>query len=227
MESVHVLIFLIAGCTSVFGYKLEKEPKCSKFDYEEKMLEKMVRIEHAMELMNEKLEYNQKLMKDEFDAKRAEFEAMRGEFDVIKQSVNETVADSLKKIKEEFGVMRGEFDVIKQSVNETVADSLKTMKEELYEMIGEFDAIKQNVNEKVAVSLKTMKEEFDTVRGEFEAIKLPMKEDLDYLKQRIDGKIVLEALNIRKTHKRVFLQKVNTPIKTQHDVVFHQGLHCL
>ena len=184
MESVHVLIFLIAGCTSVFGYKLEKEPKCSKFDYEEKMLEKMVRIEHAMELMNEKLEHNQKSIKDEFDAKRAEFEAMRGEFDVIKQSVNETVADSLKIKKEEFDVMRGEFGVIKQSVNETVADSLKTIKEE-----------------------------FDVMRGEFEAVKLSMKEDLDYLKQRIDGKILILAHNIRKTYKWVFLQAVKTQMK--------------
>ena len=152
MESVQVLIFLIAGCTSVFGYKLDTEPKCSKFDYEEKMLEKMVRIEHAMELMKEKLEHNQRSMKEEFDAKRTEFDAMRAEFDVIKQSVNETVADSLK----------------------------------------------------------TMKEEFDVMRGKVEAMKLPMKEELEYLKQRIDGKILTLALNIQKPHKCVFLQTVKT-----------------
>ena len=205
MESVHVLIFLIAGCTSVFGYKLEKEPKCSKFDFEEKMLEKMVRNEHAMELMNEKLEHNQKSIKDEFDAKRAEFEAMRAEVDVIKQSVNETVADSLKTMKEEFDAKRAEFDAMR----------------------GEFDVIKQSVNETVADSLKTMKEEFDVMREDFEAVKLSMKEDLDYLKWRIDGKILLVALNIRKTHKWVFLQTVKTQIKMQHDVAFHQVLHCL
>ena len=36
--------------------KLGIEPKCSNFDFEEKLLEKMVRMEHSVELMDDKID---------------------------------------------------------------------------------------------------------------------------------------------------------------------------
>ena len=69
------VIFLIAVCTRVYCHVLDVEPKCSKFDFEEKVLEKMVRLEHSTEIMmerfndlHEKVENSLKTMKDEFDA---------------------------------------------------------------------------------------------------------------------------------------------------------------
>ena len=69
------VLFLITGCTKIHCYVVDVEPKCSKFDFEEKLLEKMVRLEHSTEIMmkrfhnlHEKVENNLKTMVDEFDA---------------------------------------------------------------------------------------------------------------------------------------------------------------
>ena len=70
------VLFVIAGCHNIHCYVVDElEPKCSKFDFEEKVLEKMVRLEHSTETMmkrfhnlHEKVENSLKTMKDEFDA---------------------------------------------------------------------------------------------------------------------------------------------------------------
>ena len=49
---VFVLTNLLSKGLGSFGI----EPKCSKFDFEEKLLEKMVRIEHSAELMGDKID---------------------------------------------------------------------------------------------------------------------------------------------------------------------------
>ena len=66
------VIFLIAVCTTVYCYVGDVEPKCSKFDFEEKVLEKMVRMEHSTIIMmerftnlHEKVENSLKTTKDE------------------------------------------------------------------------------------------------------------------------------------------------------------------
>ena len=49
---VFVLTNLLSKGLGSFGI----EPKCSKFDFEEKMLEKVVRMEHSAELMGDKID---------------------------------------------------------------------------------------------------------------------------------------------------------------------------
>ena len=69
------VLFVIASCHNIHCYVVDVEPKCSKFDFEEKVLEKMVRLEHSTEMimkrfhnLHEKVENSLKTMKDEFDA---------------------------------------------------------------------------------------------------------------------------------------------------------------
>ena len=44
-------IVVVLLLTEIFCHAIE--PKCSKFDYEEKLLEKMVRLEHSTNMMME------------------------------------------------------------------------------------------------------------------------------------------------------------------------------
>ena len=75
MLSDLLVLFIIAGCTRVYCHDMAgNEPKCSKFDFEEKVLEKMVRMEHSTEIMMErfndlfeKVDNNLKTMRDEFE----------------------------------------------------------------------------------------------------------------------------------------------------------------
>ena len=75
MVSELFVLLIITGCTRVYShYMAGNEPKCSKFDFEEKVLEKMVRMEHSTEIMMERfndlferVDNNLKTMKDEFE----------------------------------------------------------------------------------------------------------------------------------------------------------------
>ena len=52
-------LFYVFVLTNLFTKGLGRfgiEPKCSKFDFEEKLLEKLVRMEHSAELMGEKID---------------------------------------------------------------------------------------------------------------------------------------------------------------------------
>ena len=182
------------------------------------MLEKMVRIEYAIELMNDDVEGNLMTMRKEFDA-------MRGEFEVMKQHMNEAEEDNRKTMKEEFDALRGEFDFMKQHMNEAEEDNRKTMKKEFNAVKGEFEVMKQHMNEAEENNRKAIKEGFDAVRGEFEVMKLTMKEALEYLeylKQKKDGKILILTLSIQETLKRVLLQTLKTHMKYSTMLLFIQ-----
>ena len=85
------VIFLIASCNRVYCYVGDVEPKCSKFDFEEKVLEKMVRLEHSTEIMmkrfhnlHEKVGNSLKTMKEEFDVMKLR---IRDDQDYFKQKL--------------------------------------------------------------------------------------------------------------------------------------------
>ena len=61
----NTLLEIITNChTSASGHRVDRQPKCSKFDYEEKTLEG---IGHTMELMYEMEENNVKTLREEMD----------------------------------------------------------------------------------------------------------------------------------------------------------------
>ena len=59
-----------------------EEPKCSKFDFEEKLLEKMVRMEHSGGVMMKEFQEIAASVKDDLGK-------MKREFDEIKREVQE------------------------------------------------------------------------------------------------------------------------------------------
>ena len=61
----NTLLEIITNCnTSASVHRVDRHPKCSKFDYEEKTLEG---IGHTMELMYEKVENNLKSLREEME----------------------------------------------------------------------------------------------------------------------------------------------------------------
>ena len=67
---------------------VEREPKCSPFDYDKKSLENMVRMEHAMELMNEKVDNNLKALREKLE-----------EFDLMKLRLNKQLENNQKTVE--------------------------------------------------------------------------------------------------------------------------------
>ena len=74
-----VAAFMLLVCSECLQVE---EPKCSKFDFEEKLLEKMVRMEHSGGVMMKEFQ--------EIAANvKVSLETMRREFDEIKREIQE------------------------------------------------------------------------------------------------------------------------------------------
>ena len=104
MASVVLLVFcIIATCTSVYSHMagLEREPKCSPFDYDKKTLENMVRLENAMELLNAKVDNSLKALREELE-----------EFDSMKLRLNGQLENNQKTVE----LMKEDQEMYKQTL---------------------------------------------------------------------------------------------------------------
>ena len=80
---------------------VEREPKCSPFDYDKKTLENMVRIEHAMELLNAKVDNSLKALREELE-----------EFDSMKLRLNGQLENNEKTVE----LMKEDQEMYKQTL---------------------------------------------------------------------------------------------------------------
>ena len=104
MTSILLLVLcIIATCTGVYGHMagVEREPKCSPFDYDKKTLENMVRMEHAMELLNTKVDNSLKALREELE-----------EFDTMKLRLNGQLENNQKTVE----LMKEDQEMYKQTL---------------------------------------------------------------------------------------------------------------
>ena len=79
LSSFAIIAFMLLDCSECLPVE---EPKCSKFDFEEKLLEKMVRMEHSGGVMMKEFQ--------EIAANvKVSLETMRREFGEIKREMQE------------------------------------------------------------------------------------------------------------------------------------------
>ena len=72
----NLFVILVAAAIS----RTQREPRCSKYDFEEKVLEKLVRMEHSNELIMEEFRQISTRVKEDI-------ETMKGELTEIKRQV--------------------------------------------------------------------------------------------------------------------------------------------
>ena len=97
MSSLIVLINLILACSSVLSYRVDVEPKCSPFEYEERTLMKTIRLEHEMELSNKKADDNDKLTREEIESLKLRLNMLNEQLEHKKQPMEEAgLEDSMK-----------------------------------------------------------------------------------------------------------------------------------
>ena len=92
------------------------EPRCSKYEFEEKVLEKVIRFEHKMELFNESMEKISAKVEEitnsfsqQIENMRSELKETKTEFDFLKQNMeekgsmmNETIQSQLRNFRKSF-----------------------------------------------------------------------------------------------------------------------------
>ena len=77
MEKSCVYLFVYFLCFESCGCAMFDEPRCSKYDFEEKVLEKVLRFELKMETMTETLKGYSTQMKDEITQMKGEISQMK------------------------------------------------------------------------------------------------------------------------------------------------------
>lgn len=90
-----LLMAMIVSC------KADMEPKCSKFDFEEKLLEKMVRMEHQNKVMMEDFMKISQQVKEDQRYVNEEVVKMKTEFDKVTE-VKQHINEELVAMKTEF-----------------------------------------------------------------------------------------------------------------------------
>ena len=80
---------------SVSSFVIDDEPKCSKFDYDEKLLEKMIRLEHKNGLMIDTVKTFVADTERDITAIRQETEEMKQQVQYLNSRVNETLHGGL------------------------------------------------------------------------------------------------------------------------------------
>ena len=92
MAFTHILYFTVSF--AFIGYSLhglDIEPKCSKFDFEEKVLEKMVRMEHSAELLRDRF--------DELSSQlNGDLETMKDENGQLKQETKRELVRLMEQV---------------------------------------------------------------------------------------------------------------------------------
>ena len=130
-----LIFFFLVMCTAAANG--EFEPKCSKFDFEERTLEKLVRLEHQMELHTARLEKMEKRLENrqekmEHDKIKALEQLSKArehlvkEFDEMAINLTEEQSRQVKKIEDLMDANSNTFARMSRDLrtltNETITD---------------------------------------------------------------------------------------------------------
>ena len=104
-KGIEVLLIFIAICRSC---SCLEEPRCSKYDFEEKVLEKVLRFEHKMEIMTNTLNEISTKVKDDIHNIQTERETRGGEqttaFNQMEKNLQTEWTDMKKSLEDLSGI---------------------------------------------------------------------------------------------------------------------------
>lgn len=139
MNVVRTLIILLSlsfvwASSSSIGSEFESSLSCSKFHFEEKVLEKLVRLEHKMQILEEKMYVREKLN----TAKLDEINNIKKQTEAFVQSVQDAQLRDQTRFNKSYQEIVEHFKI--QATNETdvYGNQMNTLLESLTSKIGAF-----------------------------------------------------------------------------------------
>ncbi|XP_071135034.1 uncharacterized protein [Mytilus edulis] len=135
-----ISLFLWINGSSSVGSDSESLLTCSKFHFEEKVLEKLVRLEHKMEINEEKM----KIWENAFSAKLDRMDKAIKQTETFVKSIRESYLRELSRLNDSFLETVGTLKI--QSNNETniYGEEMHTMLESLSSKTTEFIVAEEN-----------------------------------------------------------------------------------
>ena len=130
-----VLCFLLFVHTTV-GHV---EPRCSKYDFEEKVLEKVIRFEHKMELIMESVNEISAKVNGDLSKMKKEIEKQRTEQTYAFHQLAENITTEWMEIKKDFETMKRDLDGQESVLNETIHNELNRFNKSFDDLAGNFE----------------------------------------------------------------------------------------
>lgn len=134
MNKVSVTLFIYL--VSFKSYSCREEQRCSKYDFEEKVLEKVVRFEHKMEIMTESVNEISTKVNDDIHKMKTESATRGKEQTNAFNKLAENIQTEWYEIKKEFELMKNA--VVKQEakINETIKKEIDTLQKSFEDLSG-------------------------------------------------------------------------------------------
>ena len=112
-----------------------EEPTCSKYHFEEKVLEKVIRFEHKMEIITESMNDISGKVKDDIATMKTELETQRLEqtnaFNKLSEKLEQQVIDLTQNIITEWNTIKNDFEMMKNDSEEQKTQFNITYQKEL------------------------------------------------------------------------------------------------
>ena len=141
METYFVVLYLYLVITQNC-FCLE-EPTCSKYHFEEKVLEKVIRFEHKMEIITETVNDISGKVKDDIASMKTELETRGSEqtnsFKKLSEKVDQRLTELTHNISIEWNTIKTDFALMKHGMKEQESRMNSTIQKELSSFRSSFE----------------------------------------------------------------------------------------
>ena len=130
-----------------------EEPICSKYHFEEKVLEKVVRFEHKMEIITETVNDISVKVKDDIAAMKTEIDTHRSEqtsaFIKLSEKLEQQLTKLTQNINTEWNTIKNDFELMEHNaveqetrLNSTIQKEIRSLQNSFEHLSGIFDIFK-------------------------------------------------------------------------------------
>ena len=148
MEKLFVVLFVyLVSFRSRFCHE---EPTCSKYHFEEKVLEKVVRFEHKMEIITDSVNNISTKVKDDIQNMKTELETRGSEqtnaFNKLSEKLETKLTELTQNINTEWTGIKNDFELMKHDVVEQKRRLNATIQQELHSLQSSFELLSGMLN---------------------------------------------------------------------------------
>ena len=115
---------------------VHEEPRCSKYEFEEKVLEKVIRFEHKMELLTDSVEKIAAKVTDNLNSVQKDLEKHKSDQTNALNQLAENIRTEWKEIKTGFGLLKQNMEEQGSTMNGTIYSQLNSFKKSFDDLAG-------------------------------------------------------------------------------------------
>ncbi|VDI41043.1 Hypothetical predicted protein [Mytilus galloprovincialis] len=166
VKSFFLCLSFVATLSSSIGSNSESLLVCSKFHFEEKVLEKLVRLEHKMELTEEKM----KTWEDSFSSKLDKMDSVIRQTTEFVDSVRINHAQEQVRLNDSYQEIVKRVHIQLKNVTNFYGEQMKTSLDSMSSQMQEFSEAEKNRQKALELMRYTLNQEQQRFNNSFDLI---------------------------------------------------------